>query len=162
MGADTAMAEATLMRMANINEPEAEAEFQGRDLLARVAQHDFPPFVVSELYPPANAAMWEKKVPHFADTFREKHDRTLRSIRTHTHKYIWASRGPHELYDLIADPSEEQSLIDIEPLQASQLREQLERFLNVDASTPPEPSASTPTETDDQVLQRLRDLGYIA
>lgn len=155
----------TLMRMADIKEPEAEAEFQGRDLLARVAQQDFPSFVVSELYPPANAAMWEKKVPHFATKFRERYYRIRRSIRTSTHKYIWASAGEHELYDLGTDPAEECNLIGQRGDLAAELHRQLDHWL---AELAPAQSIegveATPADnsTDEQVLSRLRDLGYIA
>lgn len=42
----------------------------------------------------------------------QKYDKSLFSIRTLTHKFIWSSDGRHEFYDLKSDPLEYCNLID--------------------------------------------------
>jgi len=67
----------------------------------------------------------------------------------------------HELYDLRSDPGERTNLAH-EPGHAA-VREQLEADLDHWWSelTPERPSANSETEIDAQVVERLRDLGYI-
>ncbi|HZQ07699.1 MAG TPA: sulfatase [Anaerolineae bacterium] len=54
-----------------------------------------------------------------------RYDRYLRMIRTEAHKFIWASDGQHELYDLQADPHETRNLIQREPPLALRLAQEL-------------------------------------
>ena len=44
------------------------------------------------------------------DIPRPEYDRSLRCLRTPTHKVIWASDGRHALYDLASDPGENENL----------------------------------------------------
>lgn len=156
----------TLLAMAGVDEPGLMAECQSTDLMKRIEARDYPEFVISELYPPANMKMWEKKVPEFMGQFREKYDRMFRSVRTETHKLIWASRGPQELYDLVNDPGEEQNIHEDQPAVARELQQKLEDWL-ASFEGPDRVSSAVgdgsagDVMTDEQVAQRLRDLGYI-
>lgn len=154
----------TLMRLASIDEPQTTAEFQGSDLIGRVEGQQYPEFVVSEIYHPPNMAMWEKKVPHFMEEFRRRFDRAFRSIRTETQKYIWSDRGGHELYDLKNDPAESHNLIDQQPGLARELQQKLDAWLASfkQAESVRSPEAMTAhTGDDEQIMARLRDLGYV-
>lgn len=149
----------TMLKLADIEDP-AAAEFQGRDLMESIARWHYPEMAISELYRPSNMGLWTKKVPEFMDEFQEKYDRMFRSVRTQTHKYIWASRGPCGLYDLAGDPGETRNIADREPQLVASMQRKLDDWLasfkHADAGP-----ASVAGAADEQVLERLRDLGYI-
>jgi arylsulfatase A-like enzyme len=149
----------TLLGMAGIDEPEVLAECQGRDLMGAIRTGQFPEFAVSEVRRP-NQTIWQRTVPGFMPEFRMRFDRALRSCRTNSHKYIWSSDGRHELFDLETDPGEERNLTDDQPELAAQMQGQLDTWL---ASFRHAETAEPTAAVDDQeVLRRLRDLGYIA
>lgn len=85
--------------------------------------------------------------------------RTLRALYSGAHKYIWASDGRNELYDLGADPRETNNLIDrtdlAKPL-ATQLAEQ------VAALRPAAPLTKAPAGLTPEEVKRLATLGYVA
>ncbi|RKY66072.1 MAG: hypothetical protein DRQ08_03995, partial [Candidatus Latescibacterota bacterium] len=56
-------------------------------------------------------------------------NRWLKSYRTLRYKYIWASDGRDELYDLSEDPGERCNLVDEMPEKVEEMRRQLESFL---------------------------------
>jgi hypothetical protein len=70
---------------------------------------------------------------------------------------IWSSNGEHTLYDLRQDPLETTNLYSEQPEAASILEKRLMSW------TPPaEPPLSEDVlHMDEDVRQRLRDLGYI-
>ncbi|HET7743268.1 MAG TPA: sulfatase [Gaiellaceae bacterium] len=82
----------------------------------------------------------------------------MRMVRDVQHKLIWRSDGKHELYDLTADPGERSNRVLSEPALAGRLIGELdawEQSLEADAL------GTSAAEYDDEVLERLRGLGYI-
>jgi hypothetical protein len=73
-------------------------------------------------------------------------------------KYIWASDGICELYNITDDPLELINLIDKLPQKAQELNAQLERWRN--SFTPIEGDKDLP-ETDKAITEKLHALGYI-
>jgi arylsulfatase A-like enzyme len=84
-----------------------------------------------------------------------RHERGLRSIRTATCKYISASDGRHELYDLAADPMETVNLYDGHP-ERIELARLLARWEATEGGLP-----LGPAQADADLVARLAALGYI-
>jgi len=73
-------------------------------------------------------------------------------------KYVWNSRGRHQLYNLGADPKEDKNLYAAQTEKAMAMREAVDLLLN----RLPRPGQSATTRTVDQeTLDALRGLGYI-
>jgi len=87
-----------------------------------------------------------------------KYERTLRSVRTLRHKYIWASDGRDELYELEKDPGETMNLIEGAPDVAAELRDELEGRLGSDVA---KVTSSDEIELDEVTRKRLEGLGYL-
>jgi arylsulfatase A-like enzyme len=91
----------------------------------------------------------------------EPWDRTLRGVRTSELKWIEASDGRHEAYDLRADPGEQRNLVEergtvpeaVSPL-AGILDEVSSRWVPRAESEPPPPIS-------EEMAERLRSLGYL-
>jgi histone deacetylase complex regulatory component SIN3 len=79
-------------------------------------------------------------------------------IRTEDHKYIWASDGRHELYDLRADSAEVHNLIADRPDLAADFAQRLADWQG--SFEPADPTRQAP-EFDEAVKDRLRALGYL-
>lgn len=151
----------TLMRLAEIDDDQVSRELQGTDLIAQTEKNQFAAKAISELYRPATG-LWERKVPHFMPAFRKRFDRVLRAVRTNSHKFIWSSNGEHELYDLQRDPGETHNIARTEPTLAVQLHGELDLWLESFAHAHPQVSStSSDAESDERVMERLRDLGYV-
>ncbi len=86
----------------------------------------------------------------------EKFDRGLKCIRSPNLKYVLASDGDEELYDLTKDPKENENLVAALPEQARLMRSLLQTILGSQASE----AAQATTEFDEDVKKRLQDLGY--
>lgn len=84
------------------------------------------------------------------------------SARTETYKYIWDSQEPDKprLYDLEADPSEKHNLAERDPQIARRFQRQIDEHLSRLALTSQSAGAVAP-EHDEEILRRLRDLGYV-
>lgn len=82
---------------------------------------------------------------------------TVRAVRAQRHKLI-ASDSGCELYDLQKDPSELHNLRDVLPKELRSLQSELDKFLTW---AHPLAGAETREEDDAQVLQQLRELGYL-
>jgi arylsulfatase A-like enzyme len=85
------------------------------------------------------------------------------AVRTDKFKLIWDSRRPDEpeLYDLMRDPGEQTNVFGQQPAAAATLQARVEAHLRRAAAT--EPAAPLPEVAfDEDVVQRLRDLGYMA
>ena len=59
-----------------------------------------------------------------------KYDRRLKTVQDGDFKYIWASDGRDELYNIRADPEELNNLIEVEPEKAAELKALLKEWLN--------------------------------
>ena len=84
------------------------------------------------------------------------------ALRTEAFKYIWDSKRPDQpdLYDLQADPAEKQNVSAHYPQEVSQFQASVDLHLRRVAEL--EPMTAVPEiERDEEVIRRLRDLGYI-
>jgi arylsulfatase A-like enzyme len=81
-----------------------------------------------------------------------------RALRTERYKYIWRSDNQHELYDLVKDPGEQKNLIGAVPEVAQELEMQLSNWQQSLADYSVE---TIKTEYDEEISDRLRQLGYI-
>ena len=59
-----------------------------------------------------------------------KYARRLKTVRTEEFKYIWASDGHDELYNIQLDPEELNNLIETKPEKARELSALLKEWLN--------------------------------
>jgi len=123
-----------------------------RFVSALSAEDDLGGPILAELYSrPLTTEIWQRS-PR-----RERYDRRLRSIVLGKMKYIWASSGTHELYDLDSDPEESFNLIDERPDDARRLREILEAKVAALESV----ETGDGPEFSDAMKERLKALGYI-
>jgi len=84
--------------------------------------------------------------------------RDLKAIYSGDFKYLWASDGRCELYNITADPFESANLIDKLPQKVRELNAQLERWNS--SFNPIEGDKDLP-EPDQAITDKLRALGYI-
>jgi arylsulfatase A-like enzyme len=81
----------------------------------------------------------------------------LVSIRTPSHKLIWAPDLDHvELYDLVGDPAEQRSLG-----EAAEREPLLSRLAAWDPPAPPRAGEASAAGQGDEILRRLRAIGYV-
>jgi arylsulfatase A-like enzyme len=147
----------TLLRLAGIGEDGAWSQAQGEPLFPADVRGGAERFAIAEyLEPQPPVAVLSKQYPQ-CNTAR--YDRTLRAIRTSHHKFIWASDGKHELYDLRVDPHEERNVITGEPETAAALQGMLEQRLgSIDEAA----SGAQSIDLDPVMQKRLKELGYLA
>jgi len=106
---------------------EGRKELQGHSLIEGTRQ-DIPRLVIAE------HGIWYGVL----DTSRKlnpgldltAYARRLKAVRTEQSKYIWASDGKDELYDIDRDPHELNNLIDTYPEKARELKTLLVEWLN--------------------------------
>jgi arylsulfatase A-like enzyme len=84
------------------------------------------------------------------------------AVRTEAFKYIWDSRQPDQpqLFDLQADPGERQNVCQQYPEQARQFQSHVDAHLQRGGQTAPATAGAEP-ELDEEIVRRLRDLGYV-
>ena len=84
------------------------------------------------------------------------------AVRTEAFKYIWDSKRPDQpvLYDLRADPAEKQDVSTSYPQEVRQFQARVDTHLRRVAETEPM-TAAPKLELDEEVVRRLRDLGYV-
>ena len=89
-------------------------------------------------------------------------DRHIIAVRTERFKYIWDNRHPDspELYDLQADPDERRNVLDQFPEQSQRFQAQATAHLERVAVHNNKTQLAEP-ELDDELIRRLRDLGYL-
>jgi hypothetical protein len=87
--------------------------------------------------------------------------RTLRAYYEEPYKFIAASNGQHELYNLDDDPAELRNLIRAQPETAQRLAANLRAYLGSLHSLPAAQSQHTPYPLDEDQRRRLEILGYV-
>ncbi len=140
------------------------------------AQNDLPGDVVGQTFFPLGAAsvreaaFAEYGFPYSFNTFSrlhpdfspEKFSRAFKAVRGMAYKYILASDGNHELYDLTTDPGEQVDVITQFPELAAELHRQLTATLGDFAPSISDESADDLSVEDEAALTaHLRDLGYL-
>lgn len=86
--------------------------------------------------------------------------RSLRAFYHEPYKFIQASDGRHELYNLVDDPGESRNLIGEQPELARRLDAELRAYLGAPRSGDGQPSPPLPELTPEE-RQGLEDIGYI-
>ena len=84
------------------------------------------------------------------------------AVRTEAFKYIWDSKNPDEatLFDLQADPHESRNIADQRPDVVADLHDYVaERLRQMEATKPTNEAADM--MLDEEIIGRLRDLGYV-
>jgi len=87
-----------------------------------------------------------------------KYRRNLKAIYQGKYKYIWASNGFNELYDLENDPGEGENLIQKSPQQARAMQGVLDTWLN---SFEPPSAEGKAVKINKSTEEKLRALGYV-
>ena len=129
------------------------AQFQSVALAPFGPPRDHAITELNEIQPPIH--ILERRYPDFDwRTF----NRTLRSVRTPTEKYIRATDGTEELYAVASDPAELVNLAPSSPDRVAELRARLDQW--EDHIVPVEPHVNG-RELDHDLRQRLQDLGYL-
>ena len=140
----------TILAMLGDTSSETYRSLQGYDLLSSTRRD----FTIAEQAHP-DLTTFHKRFPG-ADVSR--YDRALKMVRTDLYKYIWASDGNHELYDLQADPDEQCNIIAERPDIAENLDRRLTEWRNsFEAAT----LLDEAPEFEEKVKARLRALGYL-
>jgi len=86
------------------------------------------------------------------------HEQVVRAVYDNHHKLIQQKDGCLELYALDRDPMEDENIAETQADQCAKLHHILARFLEQIKSISPGIQRES---TDDEVLKRLRDLGYV-
>jgi arylsulfatase A-like enzyme len=89
--------------------------------------------------------------------FLDRFARSLRMIRAGDSKYIRASDGSEELYDLAADPGELDDLAPRQPERARAMAARLDSFLD---TLQQRSGAAHPEQVERSVIEELRAMGY--
>lgn len=128
-------------------------DIRGRSLVpGRIAEQPLP-FTVSEELAP-NIRRIARLFPDFD---RSRFERQLRALRTSEHKYIWASDGKHELYNLKDDPGELTNLVETHPQVAEDFQGKLDSWVSSIEAT----GIGQHTEFTKLIEERLKGLGYL-
>jgi arylsulfatase A-like enzyme len=146
------------------------APYQRRGLIEkRVSLVDLLPTVLAFLNYPVPADIDGKTIEALpADIFaelkltpeetRKKELRDLKALYEGKEKYIWSSDGAGELYNLEADPLEEQNLFGTYPLRVEVMDKTLKNWV---ASFKGRNIEGEKAQIDNQALEKLRALGYV-
>jgi arylsulfatase A-like enzyme len=141
-----------------IGEDLSSENLAGRTLLTRTAAEEQERPILAEYERP------EKLINHY---WRSKHpgvdmsryDVALKALRQGEFKYIVDSEGNEALYRLVEDPHEQRDVASAYPAVVSDLRARLDDMAGMPTASQLPPSDIP--ETDPELLQRLRSLGYV-
>jgi arylsulfatase A-like enzyme len=115
--------------------------------------------VFAEYGPPFSFGIFERLHPDFSP---ERFDRAFKTVRTTSHKYILASDGSRELYDLTTDPGETENKVTQFPQLSARLHQQLTDTLGpCGEQSCSEPTDGLSIEEDKTLVEHLRKLGYL-
>jgi hypothetical protein len=116
----------------------------------------------AEVFPPLNfAKAIEKRQPELLERFRCLE--TRQAVVRDASKLIRVSDWPEELYHLADDPLELTNLLAERPGEVADLNRQIERLLKMtqQQKNALPAGASLDLEADEQLVERLRGLGYV-
>jgi arylsulfatase A-like enzyme len=146
----------TLVKLLGLETPTAQAASPGRSWVGSALAVPPDRAILTEYLPP---------LPRLEDyrrhnqTLDERYfTRRLKSLRRGPFKFIWASDGRHELYDVSQDPGESRNLTQTSPDTARELEAELHRLL---AAIPPVGIPEEVQPLDEATKQELRALGYL-
>ena len=100
---------------------------QGYSLLTALTDQPQRTFAVAEYPKPVQC--FERILRRHPDFDVRVFGRSLKTYHEGQYKYIWASDGKDELYDVEKDPWESDNLIEQKPEKAEEMQKQLEEFL---------------------------------
>ena len=139
-------------RAATERDATVRGQFQGNALPPFGTPRDYAIAELREMQPPAHVL--QKRYPGFD---WKVYDRSLRAVRTRTHKYIQGSDGKEWLYHVASDPRELADVHASDAGRTAELRGHLDTWEKT--FTPAENTAAP--ELDEEIRRRLADLGYI-
>ncbi len=145
----------TILDLADIRDEDLRAQAQGRPLFQASLQDRVA--VAEYLEPQPPVAVLRQRYPDFDGS---RFDRALRAVRTARHKYIWASDGRDELYDLEVDPGETRNLVSTEPETAAAMRAWLADWVRSAGAGVADRGLEL--ELDTVTRRRLEELGYLS
>ena len=112
-------------------------------------------YVCAEYGPPlADITALKRLSPNVESSICNKYNKNLKCIRSDDFKYIIASDGKEELYNLEKDPDESKNIIVEFPEKAKELKSLLTAELKA------RPINKRISTFDDEMKKRLRELGY--
>lgn len=112
----------TLLEAAGIS---YEADIQGHSLLHLDGSESRPALSMQET--PASMLGVLHTYPQFDSS---PYARELKALSVDGYKFIWASDGRHELYDIVNDPGELTNLVEAQPAKTEEMRARLEYALS--------------------------------
>ncbi len=142
-----------ILELAGVGDDPAWKQVQCPSLLAAPSNERIAFAEYLEPQPPL--AVLRQRYPGFEG---KEFDRALRTAQTDEWKYVWASDGRDELYDLRADAGEERNLIEERRGDAQPLYDSLERWL---ASFQHSAQDQETVELDASTIKKLEQLGYL-
>lgn len=136
----------------------ATAEELSLDLAQALQPGAAPDYVFAEAIPPQNVVnLMQRRQPQLVQD--RGCDRTRRAVWLGRHKLIETEGRAVELYDVLADPTEDLNLSDILPENVEVLQEGLQAFSGTAAVGT---AAARATNFEDpEVRRRLQELGYL-
>jgi arylsulfatase A-like enzyme len=150
----------TLIDYLNIEWTDVSRNLQGLSLLKMIKNKQEREFTISE----RQDWLWERskqKIIYLNKTYPnfnwEKYVQEIIALRTKEYKYIWSSKGRHELYNIKKDPNELNNIIDIDSRKANELNGKLNEWKNSFEHM----QYLDKTRNNGLQNKRLRALGYI-
>ena len=117
---------ATMCEIAGVDVP-VPADGQSRSLVAAAKGERLRDFALAEAFKPVQ--LMERVLRDAPDFDVRRYNRSLKAWRSVTEKYVYATDGRDEYYDLTADPAQHHNLIETHGARANELREQMIEFL---------------------------------
>jgi arylsulfatase A-like enzyme len=137
--------------------PELEEQIEGASFFPERLDDRPYPFTVSQRR--AHIPAMRKRYADYPDFDFMPYAVNARALRDQRWKYIQHEDGREELYDLQADPDEEQDLAAEQPETVARLRAQLAKFMQQFDDV--EPFEEAEPELDDFLKEHLKALGYL-
>jgi len=145
----------TILDAVGLDAPEAREQFQGVSFHPD-AGGSREQVIAEYLAPQPSMDALERRVGTLPEAVY-RYDRSLRAIRTERYSYIRGSDGSAELYDRQADPTESENVADRHPETVADLDARLDAWLDSFEAA----DAAGEVEIDEDVTQRLEELGYL-